>query len=822
MNFRKVPLVNELKPEDLYRSCDGKLFDFETTRDLEEPEGILGQPRAVAAVELGVGMERDGYNIFAFGMPGTGKREAVERTLRAEAAERPVPPDVCYVNDFEEDRKARLLRLPAGRGRELRRNMKRLAEELSTALRAGFESEEYQTRRQVIEETFEERQGKVVTELGEAAKEKGVALLRTPMGVVFAPLKDEEVLSPEEFNKLPAEEQSTLREQIEHFQTELQKMLRQLPAWQREKREKNQELERDVSAAAVESPIAELREHYRDLDGVLRFLDLVEKDILENAQSFFSQQGDKPDAALELLSGPGGFEKPFLRRYGVNVLVDHSESAGAPVAYEAHPTYPNLIGRVEHLSHMGTLVTDFNLIRPGTLHRANGGYLLIDALKLLTQPFAWAGLKRLLQSGEAKIESMGEALSVVSTYSLEPEPMPLEVKVVLLGEPREYYLLSAHDPDFPRLFKVAADFAERMERDPASELAYARLIASLVAREELRPFDRGAVARSIEHGARMVSDSERLTLNVSKLLDLLREADYWAAKAEHEVVVAGDVDQAIDAARFRSDRLRERVHEEILRGTILIDTDGERVGRINGLSVLHLGDVIFGQPSRISARVSLGKGEVVNIEREVDLSGPIHSKGALILAGFLRAHYAQERPLALRATVVFEQSYGGVDGDSASSTELYALLSAISGVPIRQSLAVTGSINQQGEIQAIGGANEKTEGYFDVCLARGLSGDQGVLIPASNVKHLMLRRDVVEAVAAGTFHVYPVATFEQGIEILTGVPAGERDAEGRFPEGTVNRLVEERLDAFARRARELAQPPDAAAAEESDDDGGGE
>lgn len=492
-----------------------------------------------------------------------------------------------------------------------------------------------------------------------------------------------------------------------------------------------------------------------------------------------------------------------MRRFQVNVLVDHSDTEGAPVVFEDNPTYQNLLGRVEHMARMGALMTDFNLIKRGALHRANGGYLLLEARKILMQPFAWEGLKRALRSGQLRLESPGEMYSLISTVSLEPEPVPLKVKVALIGDPMLYYLLSTYDPEFGELFKVKADFAERMDRDPEQQKQYARLIAGLVQENELRPFDRGAVARVIEHSARVVGDGEKLSTQVKGITDLLREASYWAGQSEDEVVTAEDVQKALDAKIYRSDRLRARIQEEIQRDTLLIDTEGTQVGQVNGLSVIQLGDFAFGRPSRITAQIRLGKGEVINIEREVELSGPLHSKGVLILSGFLGGRYATEQPLSLSASLVFEQSYGGVDGDSASSAELYALLSAIAQVPIRQSLAVTGSVNQHGQVQAIGGVNEKIEGFFDVCQARGLTGDQGVLIPVANVKNLMLRHDVVEAVKENRFHVYPIETIDQGIEILTGTPAGEPDDEGTYPEGTINAMVQARLAKLAERRKTL-------------------
>jgi len=487
-------------------------------------------------------------------------------------------------------------------------------------------------------------------------------------------------------------------------------------------------------------------------------------------------------------------------------MVDHSESKGAPVVYEDNPTYQNLVGEAEYMAQLGAIFTDFGLLRPGALHQANGGCLLLDAVRVLSLPYAWEGLKRALRSGQIRIESLGQALSLISTASLEPEPIPLNVKVVLLGERLLYYLLVQRDSEFNELFKVAVDFDEEVDRSPSSQLVYAKLIGRLARQEKLLPFDRGGVARVIEQSSRLVSDAEKLSLHNQTLSDLLREADYWARKAGSNLVAAGDVQRAIDSQVYRASRLRDRYQEEVLRGTLLIDTQGAKVGQVNGLSVVQPGRFAFGHPSRITARVRLGRGEVVDIEREVELSGPIHSKGVLILSGFLGARYAPDRPLSLSASLVFEQSYSGVEGDSASSAELYALLSALSEAPIKQSLAVTGSVNQRGEVQAIGGVNEKIEGFFDLCQARGLTGEQGVLIPASNVKHLMLRRDVVEAVGAAKFHVYPVETIDQGISLLTGLEAGERDSSGSFPEDSINHRVEMRLIALAEKRAAFGQP----------------
>jgi lon-related putative ATP-dependent protease len=791
----------ELNATQLYRQTDPNHFEFETTADLADLAQVIGQPRAVAAMRFGLGMARDGYNVFALGPTGTGKRRVIRSYFERRAAEEPVPDDWCYVNNFEERHKPKTIRLPAGEGLAFRSDVDELIEGLSTALSAAFESEEYQARRRTIEEAFQERQSSAFEELQERAQEKGVTLLRTPAGLVFAPVKEGQVLSSEEVQELSQEERQRLEDEVEVLQGELQKIVQQVPSWQRETQDKLKELDREVANFAVGGLIDELRAKYGSYPDIVAHLDAVQTDIVENARDFLQAGEEKSNLPAMLRGAMGDSEaaSPLARRYRVNLLVDHSETQGAPVIYEDNPTFQNLVGRVEHRAQMGALLTDFGLIKPGALHRANGGYLILDARKVLLQPYAWEALKRTLQSGEIRIESLGQMLSLVSTISLEPDPIPLEVKIALYGEPMLYYLLYHLDPDFAELFKVEADFSERMDRDEESLALYAQMIATLVHQEELQPFDRTAVARVIEHSARLVGDAEKLSTQTRDITDLLREADYWAREAGNDTVRAENVQQAIEAQTYRADRVRERMQEAIQRDIVLIDTAGEAVGQVNGLSVMMLGNFSFGRPSRITARVRLGKGDVLDIEREVDLGGPLHSKGVLILAGFLGARYAGEEPLSLSASLVFEQSYGGVDGDSASSAELYALLSAIAEVPIRQSLAVTGSVNQHGVVQAIGGVNEKIEGFFDVCQARGLTGEQGVLIPASNVQHLMLRQDVVEAVEAGQFHVYPVETVDQGIEILTGLPAGESDEEGEYPEGSVNELVQQRLAELAER-----------------------
>jgi len=799
-----MTIVQPLEARQLRQTCDPAQFDFETTAELEDLSEIMGQERAVNAILFGIGIQREGYNLFALGPSGTGKRTTIRQFLDQRSAAEPVSPDWCYVNNFEQPHKPRVLRLPPGQGVVLRKDMERLIEELRSAIPAAFESEDYRTRKQEAEEEFKEQQEKAFTEIRQQAQEHNIALIRTPVGMAFAPLREGEVISPDEFQKLPEDERKRVEAAISKLQERLQETIYQVRQWERGVRERVKELDRQVVMSVIASPVDELRKKYADLPAVVDYLDAVQQDVIENVDEFRKSEEAPQVMGIPLPRSLVG--SPSFRRYRVNVLVDHSQSKGAPVVYEDNPTYNNLVGRIEHIAQMGALMTDFNLIKPGALHRANGGYLILDARQLLLQPYAWDGLKRALRSREVRVESLGQALSLVSTVSLEPEPIPLDVKVVLIGERLLYYLLYQLDPDFSELFKVEADFSEKIARVPENTLLYARLIATIARKEGLLPFDRGAVAQVIEHSARTTGDAEKLSVHLLSISDLLREADYWAGVAGNGVVTADDVQRAIDAQIHRADRLRERVQEEIERGTIMIDTTGERMGQVNGLSVVGLGHFAFGQPSRITARVRLGKGEVVDIEREVELGGPIHSKGVLILAGFLGARYSADRPLSLSASLVFEQSYGGVEGDSASLAELCALLSALAEVPIKQSLAVTGSVNQHGQVQPIGGVNEKIEGFFDVCKVRGLTGEQGVIIPIANVRHLMLRQDVVEAVEAGQFHVYPVQTVDQATEILTGIPAGERDGEGEFPEGSINQRVEARLIELAEKQRAFTAP----------------
>lgn len=804
MSARPPLYPGELPPEALVRHYEQELPPFETTDELEDVFGIVGQPRAAAAVAFGTGIRRQGFNIFAFGLPGTGKRSFLHQYLAALARQQPTPADLCYLHNFDEPQKPKVLRVPAGRSTELRRDLERLAEDLQSVIAAAFDADEYQRRRQVIEDEFKQRPEQRLGEIGDRARGAGLALLRTPTGLTFAPLKGEEVLTEDQFEHLPAEERARFDAAVAGLQAEVQQTLRQVPRWNRERRERQRALRRETAALAVEHPLGEVREKYRDLADVQQHLDAVQRHVVEHAREVAGGGEGPPATRLEAAGRP---DPAAMRRlYHVNVVVDNTGQSGAPVIYEDNPTYENLVGRIEHTAEFGALVTDHTLIKGGALHRANGGYLLLDMHRLLRNPYAWDALKRALAACQVRIEPPAEASGFATTVSLEPEPVPLAAQVILMGDPSLYYLVHTLDPDFPEHFKVAADFDETMEAHGGQIRQYACLLATVCRQEKLRPLHRSAVARVMEHSGRLVEDQGKLSARIAIVMDLLREANHWASEAGHAVVQADDAERAITAPIARADRPRQRYLEALERGTLLIDTDGARIGQLNGLVVASYGTFTFGHPTRITARVRIGEGEVLDIEREVELGGPIHSKGVLILGGFLGARFAPDHPLSLSATLVFEQSYGGVEGDSASAAELFALLSAIADVPLSQAVAVTGSINQHGDVQAIGGVNEKIEGFFDACGVRGLTGRQGVIIPQSNVRNLMLRRDVVEAVAAGRFHVFPIATVDEGLEILTGLPAGARAADGSYPDGSVGAAVARRLVELAELRRELSSP----------------
>jgi lon-related putative ATP-dependent protease len=789
-----------LKPQSLYRHCDISKLRFETTAELEELQQIPGQDRAAEAIQFATEISVDGHNVYVLGPPGSGRHAFVRQFLDQKSASRSVPQDWCYVFNFDDPRQPKALALPPGRSRELRLHVEQVIQDAQTAIPAAFESEDFQTQREAIGEEFKEAQEEAFKHIEDEAKKHDIGVIQTPTGIAFIPVRKDEAVSAEEFKKLPEDEQKRFHDEIEKLTTQLQQVMRGMPKRARDMRQKVRQLERDVAGMAVSGLVEELEQDFRDIPEVVEHLEKMRSDIIENV-GLFLPTPEGQGATSQLQQMVESRESAVMRRYGINVLVDQTGLKGAPVVFADKPSFVELIGRIEHESEFGSLITNFNLIRPGALHRANGGYLVIDAVKLLTYPLAWDGLKSALRSRELHIRSLAEDIGLVSTVTLEPQPIPLDVKVILIGERIYYYLLEQYDPEFSELFKIPADFEDQMTPTKANMEHFSRWLATAIRKDGLRHLSRPGVARLIEESARRLGDSERLSTDIEHSIDLVREADYWAGQEGKDLIGPQDVQKAIDGRIRRSSRVRDRIQEELLRETFRIDTFGTCIGQINGLAVLQIGKLAFGRPQRITASVKLGSGEVIDIEREVKLGGPLHSKGVLILSGFLGSHYLPEAPLSLSASLVFEQSYGGVDGDSASAAELCALVSALAELPLQQSFAITGSIDQHGRIQAIGGVNEKIEGFFDLCDKRGLTGDQGVLIPVANVKHLMLRADVIEAVEANRFRVFPVDHVDQALSILTGEAAGERDSEGGFPEGSINRRVCDRLRNLAEKRR---------------------
>jgi lon-related putative ATP-dependent protease len=777
-------VTDPLDPSELYHACDNSKLEFETTAELGHLTHTIGQERALDSIQFGVGIPHQGYNLYVMGSTGLGRHTMVQKALEQRAKDAPRPPDWCYISNYDRPHTPLSLSLPAGTARGLRRDMEQLIDDLLSAIPAAFQSDEYRRRAKEITDEFKSREESTAVDLGQKAQRRGIALLHGPSGYTLAPQKKGKILSPEEFEELSEEEQESLGELLEQIKEELKKAMVKLPEWQRETQHRFKRLDTEIVELTVAHFIGELEKAYREFPRVLEYLSNTKNDIVENMAVFRQEESDGKSHSPE--------DSEF-NRYRINILVDNADTEGAPIIFEDNPTYQNLIGRVEHLARMGTLLTDFTLIKQGAVHRANGGYLILDAEKLLTNPFAWTALKRVLRSREVRIESLERQLSLVSTISLEPQPVPVDLKVILIGSRVLFYLLKEYEPEFGLLFKVTADFAEDIPREGNNEVLYSELIASLQHREGLREISRGGVARIIEESARRAWDGEKLSLHMGSLLDLLREADYWAGQANSKLMRKQDVQDAIDAQTRRADQLQEQLQERVLKNTIKIDTEGMQLSQVNGLSVVQLGDYAFGMPTRISATARLGSGEVVDIEREIEHGGAIHSKGVMILSAYLGERYAKHQPLSMTASLVFEQSYGFVEGDSASAAELCALLSSIGDIPLRQSLAITGSINQHGEMQAIGGVSQKIEGFFDICNSRGLSGEQGVIIPFSNSKDLMLKQAVVDAARAGKFAIYAIRHVDKAMELLTGLPAGIPDADGIYPEGSVNGRIQLRL-----------------------------
>ena len=779
-----------LDPSKLYKPCNVEKLSFSSTEELADIDIAIGQQRAMDAIKFGIRIHKNGYNIFAMAPSGTGKLTTVRQLVEHEASRQNIPADWCYVNNFSQPAKPTAIKLKPGQGKVFQHDMAELIDELSVAIPTAFDGDEYRSRTSEIESESRQREINELSQLREAAANAHILLTETTTGYAFSPANENnEVISPEQFNKFDKDKQHEIQKTIFDLQERLAKLLKNFPVWRKETKRKLQALNREIAELAVNHSVDELIEKYGQQTAVLSYLTDVQKDIIDHVLDFLPR-GEKAFPFLEMPQEANPF-----KRYYVNLMVDFSNKKSAPVIYEDHPNYSNLIGRIDHQAYMGSLVTDFTMIKPGALHKANGGYLIIDARKLLVQPYAWDTLKRTLQSGEIRIESLERALSLISASSLEPEPIPLNLKLILIGEPLIYYLLCEYDPEFHDLFKIAADFDTSVTREN-SDHDYARLLATIARREKLKPLSLNAVARVIEHSSRMSGDAEKLLTHLRSITDLLTEADYWAENNGHEHIANSDVQQAIDHKTHRLDKLREKLYEHIHRGTVLIDTEGKVTGQVNGLSVLQLGEFSFGQPSRITATTRLGSGKVVDIERETELGGALHSKGVLILSSFIAARYSRKTPFSVSASLVFEQSYGHVEGDSASLAELCTILSSIAQIPLRQELAITGSVNQLGNVQPIGGVNEKIEGFFDICAKKGLTGTQGVIIPATNIKHLMLRWDVVHAAQSGQFNIYAVSHVDEAIELLSGMQAGGVNEQGVYQPDSFNGQVEAQLAEF--------------------------
>ncbi len=785
--------IRAITPQEACPHCNADELPFETTAKVEELTRYIGQDRALEAVEFGISMRHQGFNLFVIGPEGSGRHTVVQSFINRQAEGEATPKDWCYVHNFDQPHKPISLEFPPKQGPVFKQEMHELIDTLKTTIPTVFDGEDYRAKKRAVNENLRQKVDKIYEDLIAKGKSQSIAVIRNEKGLVFSPMDSkDEPMDLDTFRKLPEKQQTKFEESIEKLHTSLQTTVHQVSMLNREAQEQGRKLKKDTAVLCVGHLIDTLKAKYDGESGqIIHYLDCVEKQLTDNVDDFLESPDSKPESLISFVTEPVSFDQ-----YDVNVLVTH-EKDGAPVVYEDLPTYQNLHGRIEHQAQMGMLTTDFSLIMPGALHRANGGYIIIDAGRLLMQPFAYEGLKRTLRSGQIRMEPVERLFGLMSTVTLEPEPIKLDTKVILIGEPMIYYLLNDYDPEFSSLFKVQADFEHDMKRSSVNQQQYAALIAGLARENELLPLHKTAVARVIDEASRHAGDCKKLSLHIRKVADLIKEADYLARKTDKKHIEAKDIEMAVEATKRRGGRICDRVLESIEDNIHHIETSGEKVGQVNALSVVEIGGDAFGFPTRITAVTRPGKGEIVDIEREVELGGPIHSKGVMILSAFLHSRYARNIPLGLQASLVFEQSYGGVDGDSASCAELCTLLSSLADTPIKQHLAMTGSVSQKGEVQPVGGLNEKIEGFFDVCVTRGLNGSEGVIIPASNLHHLMLKKEVVDAIAEKQFSVYLVSTVDDALSLLTGQDAGELNSEGIYPEDSINGRVEATLLRFA-------------------------
>jgi lon-related putative ATP-dependent protease len=764
-------------------------------------QGVVGQDRAIEALKFGIGMRDPEYNIYMAGPSNTGATYIARAFLEEVASKEPPPPDWCYVYNFKEPDKPMALRLAKGRGKELKKAMDDLVEALGKDVPTAFNTDDYRYKAQVLRQEFENKRRKVIDTLREQVEAQGFLLQVDPQGVSIMPGKDGKILPPEEMAKYSPEEKKALRDRGDSLSVEMNQSMTEIAELEAGYAQGLKKLDKKVALSVVGKRMQPLFEKFKHHTQAVEFLEAVKKDILEHIDDFRKRPEEKaPQMPVAGMAWP-----PALNQYRVNVLIDNSEAEGAPVVYISNPTYPALFGRIEKEAVFGTLVTDFTMIKSGALHEANGGYLVLKATDILKWYLSWEALKRAVRHQEVKIEDMSEMYGFITTRTLKPEPIPLDVKLVVTGHPYLYELLYIYDDRFKQMFKIKAHLDDQTERNRASMRQSTHCMARFCEEEDLKHVDRTGMARLIEYSMELTGNKDKMTLKLGAVADIVKEANYWAVQDKSKYIDGSHVEKAIEKKRYRANLVEDRVQELIKKDIFWVETDGYKLGQVNGLSILQTGDYMFGKPGRITANVSMGKEGVITIDRQSHLSGKFHTKGVIILSSYLREHFAQDKPLALTASLCFEQTYGMVDGDSASSTELFALLSAIAGVPIFQGLAVTGSVSQKGEIQPVGGVTRKIEGFFDVCSHKGLTGKQGAIMPKKSVRDLMLKKDVVEAVKEGKFHIYPIRTVEEGVEILTGMRAGKRRKDGTYSKGTLFRLVDDRLREFAEKARDFAR-----------------
>ncbi len=788
-------MLKKVSVDKLYLCCDKSDFPFKTTDDIQPLEETIGQARALRALDFGLEIDSHGFNIYILGESGTGKMTTIRTILEGKARNEPVPNDWCYVYNFKNSDAPRSLSLPPGTGLTFQKDMDEAIKTLQQEIPKIFESKEYEKQRTKIFDEFQEKQKKLFLVLEKEVKEKAFSLRKTVSGLALVPVKKTgETLTEEEFANLAPKAKKKLEGIGKKLQEKLDDAVRIVRGKEKNVKDNLAQLERQAALSSVGLLIDELKQKYSQNSEILSYLDDVEEDILEHVEDF--KPHEEQPSAMPMMK-PLKAEPSFVR-YSVNVLVNNRHTKGAPIVIESNPTYYNLFGRIEHKLQYGIAVTDFSLIKAGSLHMANGGYLVVNALDILKNIFVYDALKRSIKDKEIRIEDVWEQYRLVSSITLRPQAIPFKVKVVLVGNPYLYYMLYNLDEEYKELFKIKADFENRMDRNREALFKYAGFIRTKCAETGLMPFERDAVAKIAEYGSRLAEHQGKLSAKFSQVADILRESDHWAKHSRSKTVKPIHVEKAIEERIYRSNKVEKKIQEAIREGTILLDTEGSVTGQVNGLSVIDLGDYRFGIPSRITSRTFAGKAGIVNIERETKLSGKIHEKGILTLSAYLGGKYASKSPLSLSASLTFEQLYGGVEGDSATCAEVYALLSSIAGVPMKQSLAITGSMNQHGEVQPIGGVNEKIEGFFEICKINKLNGKQGVIIPKSNIKNLMLKKEVIEAVKKKKFSIYAIDNIEDGIEIFSGMPAGELQPDGKYPKGSFNFLVSKRLNELSK------------------------